>query len=135
VFQHRAAVSVGEELGHLGKDHLWLAKKTGVDPGWLLYKMRGPAPADLGEILERGLMLGVRVLLGNETVRLLRGCRRVGAISPLSNPILNERTFSRATARHAGEPGWAALSQGSQQRPPMSDGPVSPWRPAAVGRR
>jgi hypothetical protein len=62
VFQHRAAVSVCEELKHLGKDHLWLAKKTGVDPGWLLRKLRGHAPADLGEILEWGLILGVHVL-------------------------------------------------------------------------
>ncbi len=62
VFQHRAAVSVYEELDHLDKDHVWLAKKTGADPGWLLRKLRGHAPADLGEILEWGLILGVHVL-------------------------------------------------------------------------
>lgn len=62
VFQHRAAVSVCEELDHLDKDHVWLAKKTGADAGWLLRKLRGHAPADLGEILEWGLILGVHVL-------------------------------------------------------------------------
>ena len=62
VFQHRAAVSVFEELQHQGRDHVWLAKKTGADPGWLLRKLRGHAPADLGEILEWGLVLGVHVL-------------------------------------------------------------------------
>jgi uncharacterized YccA/Bax inhibitor family protein len=50
----------------------------------------------------------------------------------MSNPILNERSFSRAAGRHPGEAGWAAPSQGSQWQPPMSDGPVSPWRPTAA---
>jgi len=62
VFQHLAAVSVLEELRHLKKDHVWLAKKTGADSGWLLRKLRGHVPADLGEILEWGLVLGVHVL-------------------------------------------------------------------------
>ena len=62
VFQHRAAVSVFEELQHQGKDHVWLAKKIGADPSWLLRKLRGHAPADLGEILEWGRILGVHVL-------------------------------------------------------------------------
>jgi hypothetical protein len=62
VFQHRAAVSVCEELRHLERDHVWLAKKIGMDSGWLQRKLRGHAPADLGEILEWGLILGVHVL-------------------------------------------------------------------------
>lgn len=37
-------------------------KFSDVDPSWLLRKMRGHAPADLGEILEWGLVLGVHVL-------------------------------------------------------------------------
>jgi hypothetical protein len=51
-----------EALKHFKKDHLWLAKKIGADLGWLLRKLRGHAPADLGEILEWGWVLGVHVL-------------------------------------------------------------------------
>lgn len=52
----------------------------------------------------------------------------------MSNPILNERTFSRAAERHPGEAGWAApQSRPAQWQPPMTDGPISPWRPAAAG--
>lgn len=62
LFQHLAATSVVEELNYLGRDYRWFAKRLGVNAAWLLRKLRGHVPADLGEILTWGLVLGVHVL-------------------------------------------------------------------------
>ncbi|MFZ9291089.1 MAG: Bax inhibitor-1/YccA family protein [Ilumatobacteraceae bacterium] len=56
----------------------------------------------------------------------------------MSNPILNERTFSRVaspgTDRHPGEAGWGApRTRPAQWQPPITDGPVSPWRTDGAG--
>jgi hypothetical protein len=50
------------ELKHLGKTVPWLAKRLGENADWLLRKLRGHAPADLGEILQWTLALGVHIL-------------------------------------------------------------------------
>src|SRR5690606_28563919 len=41
----------------------------------------------------------------------------------MSNPVLNERTMKAASTT------WAPPQPGSGYVPPMSDGPVSAWRP------
>ncbi len=62
LFQHRASYAVTLELKHLGKTVPWLAKRLGENADWLLRKLRGHAPADLGEILQWALALGVHIL-------------------------------------------------------------------------
>ena len=62
LFQHRAAYAVTLEVKHLNKTVPWLAKQLGENADWLLRKLRGHAPADLGEILQWALVLGVHVL-------------------------------------------------------------------------
>lgn len=61
-------------------------------------------------------------------------------MSCMSNPVLNDKAFARAVARTPDQSGWASptgTSQGVQRgadvtarqwNPPVSDGPVSPWR-------
>lgn len=49
-------------------------------------------------------------------------------IEDMSNPILNERAFSRAAGRSAEQAGWAAPQSGTGTwQAPITDGPVSPW--------
>jgi len=44
----------------------------------------------------------------------------------MTNPILNEKSFSKASGRGAEEAGWAAPS--GAWAPPIDDGPISPWQ-------
>ena len=44
----------------------------------------------------------------------------------MANPILNEKSFSKASGRGVEEAGWAAPS--GAWAPPIDDGPVSPWQ-------
>lgn len=62
MFQHKAAFAVIFELRHRKKTLNWFAKRLGEDPDWLQRKLRGHAPADLGEILGWALLLGVQIL-------------------------------------------------------------------------
>ncbi|MFA5774208.1 MAG: Bax inhibitor-1/YccA family protein [Ilumatobacteraceae bacterium] len=58
----------------------------------------------------------------------------------MPNPVLNDKAFSRAVARTPEQSGWASPTGTSQEvqsgsnitattwNPPVSDGPVTPWR-------
>ena len=58
----------------------------------------------------------------------------------MPNPVLNDKAFSRAVARTPEQSGWASPTGASQEvqsgsnrtattwNPPVSDGPVTPWR-------
>lgn len=60
----------------------------------------------------------------------------------MSNPVLNDKAFARAVARTPDQSGWASptgtgqeVQRGGQAparrwNPPVSDGPVTPWRSA-----
>ena len=45
---------------------------------------------------------------------------------PMSNPVLNERTMRQAPAT------WAPPEPSTDHFPPVTDGPVSPWRPGVM---
>lgn len=63
-------------------------------------------------------------------------------INSMSNPVLNDKAFSRAVARTPDQSGWASPTGTGQEvqrgtdatarqwNPPVSDGPVTPWRSA-----
>mgnify|MGYP001611481775 FL=1 len=62
-------------------------------------------------------------------------------MSFMSNPVLNDKAFARAVARTPDQSGWASPTGSSQAaqhgtttarqwNPPISDGPVTPWRSA-----
>jgi len=76
LFQHRAAFAVTLELRHRKKTLNWLAKRLDENPDWLQRKLRGHAPADLGEILGWALLLGVHVLPPIDDIEDLRIARR-----------------------------------------------------------
>ena len=61
-YQHRVALEVHRELRENGMTVDQFAAQIGEDPAWLTRKLHGQAPADLGEILEWALHLGVHVL-------------------------------------------------------------------------
>jgi uncharacterized YccA/Bax inhibitor family protein len=46
----------------------------------------------------------------------------------MSNPLLNDKAFAKASAKTADQAGWAAPSGApTQWNPPVSDGPTSAW--------
>jgi hypothetical protein len=61
-YQHRVALEVHRELGHRAMTVEQFAAQLGKDQAWLTRKLHGQAPADLGEMLEWALQLGVQVL-------------------------------------------------------------------------
>jgi hypothetical protein len=61
-YQHRVALAVRAELVKRDLPLLILAKAVGENEAWLERKLRGQAPADLGEIFEWALRLGPHIL-------------------------------------------------------------------------
>ena len=61
-FQHQAALAVRAELKARGIPLGLLAIGVHEEEAWLERKLRGQAPADLGEMLEWSLRLGVHIL-------------------------------------------------------------------------
>lgn len=61
-FQHRAALAVRSELKARRIPLSFLAIDVHEDEAWLERKLRGQAPADLGEMFEWSLRLGVHIL-------------------------------------------------------------------------
>ncbi len=62
LFQHKAAYSVLQELGHLDESLSHLSSLLAVKESWLTRKLRGHTPADPGDVLSWALVLGVHVL-------------------------------------------------------------------------
>lgn len=79
LFQHKAAFALLFELRHRKKTLNWFAKRLGEDTDWLQRKLRGHAPADLGEILNWALLLGVQLLPPIDDVEDLRVKPRAGS--------------------------------------------------------
>jgi hypothetical protein len=61
-YQHQAALAVRAELKARGIPLSFLAIRVNEDESWLERKLRGQAPADLGEMFEWALRLGVNIL-------------------------------------------------------------------------
>lgn len=61
-FQHRTALAVRAELKARRIQLGVLAEAVSADEAWLERKLRGQAPADLGEMFEWALRLGVNIL-------------------------------------------------------------------------
>lgn len=61
-FQHRTALAVRADLKARRLVLGVLAEGVKEDVGWLERKLRGQAPADLGEMFEWALRLGVNIL-------------------------------------------------------------------------
>ena len=61
-YQHQAALAVRAELKARGIPLSFLAIRVNEDEAWLERKLRGQAPADLGEMFEWALRLGVNIL-------------------------------------------------------------------------
>jgi hypothetical protein len=61
-FQHRTALAVRAELKARPIPLSVLAVGVNEDEAWLERKLRGQAPADLGEMFEWALRLGVNIL-------------------------------------------------------------------------
>jgi len=61
-YQHRVALAVTSELAAREMTIEDFAHQLGEDSAWLTRKLHGQTPADLGEIFEWALRLGVQVL-------------------------------------------------------------------------
>ena len=61
-FQHRTALAARAEMKARDIDLFELAEGVGENTAWLERKLRGQAPADLGEIFEWSLRLGIHIL-------------------------------------------------------------------------
>ena len=61
-YQHQVALAVRAELKARGIPLSFLAVGVNENEAWLERKLRGQAPADLGEMFERALRLGVNIL-------------------------------------------------------------------------
>lgn len=62
IYQHRAAFAALESLKASGQTVEWLAGSLGEDVAWLRRKLYGQTPADLGDVMEWSLLIGVDVL-------------------------------------------------------------------------
>lgn len=62
MFQHKAALAVTQELAAAGETIQELATQLGEDPEWLMRKLHGRTPADLGDIMSWVLHYGIQVL-------------------------------------------------------------------------
>jgi len=61
-YQHRVALEVQRKLKRVKSSIEDFANELDEDEAWLRGKFYGQAPADLGEMLEWALVLGVEVL-------------------------------------------------------------------------
>ena len=61
-YQHRVALAVRAELKARRIPLSFLAVAVNENEAWLERKLRGQAPADLGEMFEWALRLGVNIL-------------------------------------------------------------------------
>lgn len=61
-FQHQTALAVRAELKARGIPLSFLAVGVEENEAWLERKLRGQAPADLGEMFEWSLRLGLHIL-------------------------------------------------------------------------
>jgi len=56
------------------------------------------------------------------------GMNKIPYYGGMSNPLLNDKAFAKASAKSADQAGWGApTSAPTQWNPPVSDGPASPW--------
>lgn len=62
IYQHRVAIAVLRELRRRNQRISELAQRLNVDYDWLLRKLYGRVPADLGEMFEWALVLGITLL-------------------------------------------------------------------------
>jgi hypothetical protein len=62
IYQHQVATLVIRELHRRRHSIMWLTQELGENYDWLIRKLYGRVPADLGEIFEWALCLGVQVL-------------------------------------------------------------------------
>jgi uncharacterized YccA/Bax inhibitor family protein len=46
----------------------------------------------------------------------------------MPNPVLNDKAFKQAATESEADAGWAAPEAGTVYHPPITDGPVTPWR-------
>lgn len=60
IYQHQMAVAVFETLKTKGMSLNVFAEELGEDDDWLMRKLYGRAPADLGEMLTWMLVLGLK---------------------------------------------------------------------------
>ena len=62
IFQHRAALAVAIELHHRRYSTSDLARDLNEDHAWLVRKLHGQTPADLGDIMNWTLKYGIQIL-------------------------------------------------------------------------
>jgi hypothetical protein len=62
IYQHRAAFAALESLKASEQTVEWPAGSLGEDVAWLRRKLYGQSPADLGDVMEWSLVLGIDVL-------------------------------------------------------------------------